>query len=112
MKIEKSPDRLTARSEVMALPVGFAMLAFLGLWVAAAARDLPEAWAQGPWERAARPLGGITVGTLLFGGGPLFARGPRGVPLPRDGIESAWVVVGAVRRRFVPMADINTIETV
>src|SRR4051794_24780067 len=34
MKIEKSPDRLTARSEVMSLPGGLAMLAFLGLWVA------------------------------------------------------------------------------
>src|SRR5205823_2216539 len=72
MKIEKAPDRLTARSETMSLASGLILIAFLASWIVVAGMELPRACADRSWERASRPLGGIAIGTLLFGGSALF----------------------------------------
>src|SRR4051794_37722838 len=108
MIIEKTTDRMVARTETMSLPSGLTMILFLVLWVAVAGKELPKAGADRSWAHAARPLGGIAVGTLLFGGFALFALGHQRLTLSPEGLENAWVVVRPVRRRFVPFADITS----
>ena len=61
---------------------------------------------------ARRPLGGIAVGTLVFGGFALFALGHQRLTLSPKGLENAWVVIRPIRCRFVPFADITSIDVV
>jgi hypothetical protein len=112
MIIEKSPDRLIARGETVSWPSGLVLILFLALWLAVGGKELPKAWADRSWAHAARPLGGMAVGTLLFGGIALFAMGHQRLTLSPEGLENAWVVVRPIRCRFVPFADITSIDVV
>lgn len=112
MTIEKTADRVVAHSETLSLPAGLTLVASLMAWMAVAGMNLPGAWVDGSWARASRPLIAIGLGTLAFGGSALFALGHQRITLSTAGLENAWVVFRPIRRRFVPLADITSIDTV